>query len=569
MRKEEIKKITEKCIDTYNKIKPEFDEKQKEFTKEYGLEALKEMSEDETLEKLFGRKGTSGMRYKLINSTKYNLFGSANVTYDNGNDLRLKGDNWVFERKVITVTEAKQKANSYRLGLIDCLTEINEMIEKSEINYEKIENIIAEKLPIICKYLYIQKYFAIIYPNIFFYVYSPNYQIDCLEILEINSSTNIYLNHGKLVNYAKELGVNNLLLYLALKNELKIFNDKNMIDNKLENSNCDVPKNLILYGPPGTGKTYETVLYALAIVENKPVEEVKKVYSDYDDYIEKAMPKYQDYLKKGQIKFITFHQSYSYEEFIEGIKPNIKNEGALTYKLEDGCFKKFCNDHKNDKDSKYVFIIDEINRGNISRIFGELISLIEDGKRIGDPEERKVVLPYSKDEFGVPNNVYIIGTMNTADRSIALLDTALRRRFDFVELLPNVDLLNGISIEGIDIAILFKTINNRIEELLDREHTIGHSYFLKLRDESNQNLQALGKIFKNEIIPLLQEYFFDDYSKIITILSASNGSSKNSFIKEVDNKENSNSYGSNKRYIINEDAFTCKEAYEEIINKRK
>lgn len=156
--------------------------------------------------------------------------------------------------------------------------------------------------------------------------------------------------------------------------------------------------------------------------------------------------------------------------------------------------------------------------------------------------------------------------MNTADRSIALLDTALRRRFNFIELLPNVDLLNGISIEGIDIAILFKTINNRIEELLDREHTIGHSYFLKLRDESNQNLQALGKIFKNEIIPLLQEYFFDDYSKIITILSASNRSTKNRFIKEVDNKENSDSYGSNKRYIINEDAFTCKEAYEEIIN---
>ena len=564
MRKEEIKKITEKCIDTYNKIKPEFDKKQKEFTKEYGLEALKEMSEDETLEKLFGRRDTSGMRYKLMNSTEYNLFGSANVTYDNGNDLRLKGDNWVFERKVITVTEAKQKANSYRLGLIDCLTEINEMIEKSEINYEKIENVIVERLPIICKYLYIQKYFAIIYPDIFFYVYSPNYQIDCLEILEINSSTNIYLNHGKIVNYAKELGVSNLLLYLVLKDELKIFNDKIMIDNKLENSNCDVPKNLILYGPPGTGKTYETVLYALAIVENKPVEDVKKEYSDYDDYITKAMPKYQDYLKKGQIKFITFHQSYSYEEFIEGIKPNVKNESALTYKLEDGCFKTFCLNTK--KDRKYVFIIDEINRGNISRIFGELISLIEDGKRLGDPEERKVILPYSNTEFGVPNNVYIIGTMNTADRSIALLDTALRRRFDFFELLPNVDLLNGISIEGIDIAILFKTINNRIEELLDREHTIGHSYFLKLRDESNQNLQALGKIFKNEIIPLLQEYFFDDYSKIIIILSANKRSSKNSFIKEVDNNEDSNSFGSNKRYIINEDAFTCKEAYEEIIN---
>ncbi|KUK78173.1 MAG: Uncharacterized protein XD94_1816 [Mesotoga prima] len=159
-----------------------------------------------------------------------------------------------------------------------------------------------------------------------------------------------------------------------------------------------------------------------------------------------------------------------------------------------------------------VFIIDEINRGNISKIFGELITLIEPSKRIGAIEQQRTTLPYSHRDFGVPDNVYIIGTMNTADRSIAMIDTALRRRFDFIEMKPDSTTLVGIVVEGIDIAKMLETINKRITVLLDREHTIGHSYLLPFKVDST--IENLAVIFEKRIIPLLQEYFYDDYEKI-------------------------------------------------------
>ncbi len=163
-----------------------------------------------------------------------------------------------------------------------------------------------------------------------------------------------------------------------------------------------------------------------------------------------------------------------------------------------------------------VFIIDEINRGNISKIFGELITLIEPSKRIGAIEQLRALLPYSGQNFGVPDNVYIIGTMNTADRSIAMIDTALRRRFDFVEMQPDYATLTDILVDGIDIAEMLDTINKRITVLLDREHTIGHSYLLPLK--ADPTIENLAGIFENRIIPLLQEYFYDDYEKIQLVL---------------------------------------------------
>ena len=220
----------------------------------------------------------------------------------------------------------------------------------------------------------------------------------------------------------------------------------------------------------------------------------------------------------------------------------------------------------------YVFIIDEINRGNISKIFGELITLIEETKRIGEKEAVMATLPYTKKPFGVPNNVYILGTMNTADRSIALLDTALRRRFNFIEMMPDTSVFTKLGIHkinDIDIPLLLDTINKRIELLYDREHTIGHAYFTSFKKDPS--LKNLAEIFLNKIIPLLQEYFFEDYSKIQLILG-DNAKTDNAFkfILDEEVKVSSVFKGTpdidlpEKRYRIQTEAFFREESYKQV-----
>lgn len=227
-------------------------------------------------------------------------------------------------------------------------------------------------------------------------------------------------------------------------------------------------------------------------------------------------------------EFVTFHQSFGYEDFIEGIRAESVN-GNIHYEVKDGVFLRFCRkaqkDLENGNTNKFLFVIDEINRGNISKIFGELITLIEDSKRIRYENGKWVgmtaTLPYSGESFGVPTNVYILGTMNTADRSISMMDTALRRRFEFVEKMPDSDVIrenvgdNGI-IDTVDVAEILDILNKRIRVLYDREHTLGHAFFI-----NNQTMEDLQKTFENKILPLLQEYFYDDFRKIKAILNDS------------------------------------------------
>jgi hypothetical protein len=274
------------------------------------------------------------------------------------------------------------------------------------------------------------------------------------------------------------------------------------------------PLNQILYGPPGTGKTYSTVIKAMEIIDN-----AFYLNTSEEEYAQ-LKKKFDELRTTEQIKFITFHQNYSYEEFIEGITPDVNNKGTLSYVLGKGPLKRIAEKAAENPDKKYILIIDEINRGNISKIFGELITLLEEDKRAGNNHAISMPLMYSKEDFSLPNNLYIVGTMNTADKSIALVDVALRRRFAFIEMMPKADLI-AENIDGIMLQDIFETLNKRITILLDRDHQIGHSYFMKV-----QNISQLKQKWFKEIQPLLNEYFYGDWEKIKLLLS-------DSFIKEI------------------------------------
>ena len=273
------------------------------------------------------------------------------------------------------------------------------------------------------------------------------------------------------------------------------------------------PLNQILYGPPGTGKTWQTVDLAVSIVDN-----AGNGSHDVDRFGEL---RFDPAMRTGNIALVTFHQNFAYEDFVEGIRP-VLDASDLSYELRDGLFKRIAEAALDRPAERFVLIIDEINRGNIAKIFGELITLIEESRRMGESEQTFVTLPYSAQPFSVPPNLYLIGTMNTADRSIQLLDTALRRRFTFRECMPEPG-HSGVpaDIGGVDCRQLLRALNERIAMLMDREHQIGHTYFLNLRD-----LGELATAFRDRIFPLLQEYFFDDWAKIRAVLA------NNAFVAE-------------------------------------
>jgi 5-methylcytosine-specific restriction protein B len=276
------------------------------------------------------------------------------------------------------------------------------------------------------------------------------------------------------------------------------------------------PRNLILYGPPGTGKTYRLLTSYVPAYDGRQVEAAEK-----DQSKSEGRP-------TRRYEFVTFHQSYSYEDFVEGIRPTVGTDNNIRYEVKHGVLRRLCERAREDPSHRYALFIDEINRGNISKIFGELITLMESDKRAVYAANGnllsglEVTLPYSDERFGVPVNLDIYGTMNTADRSIALLDVALRRRFEFEELIPTPGAVTGTSdgliddSEGgeIDLRRMLETMNRRIAHLLHRDQTIGHAYLMHVRD-----FNTLRRVLSREIIPLLQEYFYEDWRRIRLVLA--------------------------------------------------
>lgn len=247
-------------------------------------------------------------------------------------------------------------------------------------------------------------------------------------------------------------------------------------------------KNIILYGPPGVGKTFNHKR-VVSLIENGKYSQKELFDAIIQNQQEKNIDStFEEIKKESSVEFITFHQSFSYEDFIEGYRPD--ENGNIH--LEDGIFIEIVKKALQNKNQNCYLIIDEINRGNISKIFGELITLIEEDKR----DSIEVTLPYSKEPFKVPGNLYIIATMNSTDKSIALIDIALRRRFTFLKMQPNIDLVRG------EAKVLFENLNSFISEKLGSDFQIGHSYFM--------NYDDLVFVLDYKIRPLLEEYFFAD-----------------------------------------------------------
>jgi 5-methylcytosine-specific restriction protein B len=284
--------------------------------------------------------------------------------------------------------------------------------------------------------------------------------------------------------------------------------------------------------------------------------------------------------------FVTFHQSYGYEEFVEGLRPVLDGDAEsaeIQYEIRSGVFKDLCRRARSEPDQRFAMVIDEINRGNISKILGELITLIEPDKREGAENAVSVTLPYSGETFSVPGNVDIIGTMNTADRSLALLDTALRRRFEFVPVMPDARDDPGAPLAGlrvsageqvIDVPRMLEAINLRVEALYDRDHCIGHAYLTPLAKvpDGDERLVALQQVFSTRILPLLEEYFFEDWQKIRLVLADNQKPEAAQFVRESADHEDElarlfgsdhglDSYAAKRRYAVQDAAFSNPDAY--------
>lgn len=755
--------------EAYSDIVYDYEDIRQAFLKDYGPETLKSLNGDELLKRLFASKDfavLSGRRglFVWLEHGNYNV---PKGTFGSGRDMAFQNGVLMYHDAVgkfafdLYGTQPKKTidraaALSYAENVKNVIVEACEYIDSNlfdNIQYYEAFDTYLKKLcnrsqpnpywdrsgiikPSLLKYFHIYR------PDVFSEFYVSGYQNKiavAIGVDDLNKYSSRVVRNGRLLLGMKKIDDDfdsvrfAMALYRLISNEDAA---RDAADSSAEHGvvdpNDDIPLNVILYGPPGTGKTYEAIKRAVEIIEGKSAVKDKE-YSD----VLKSYRKYED---EGRIKFTTFHQSYGYEEFIEGIKPVFDEESEdsdLKYTIEAGVFKEFCENAKNIKQSgnatnpfgikststvwkisldgagrkkspihkecldngyirigwdsygddlatetkynsggkgildcfidkmrvgnivlscyseteidaigvvtgeyewhdefprlkrmrkvnwlykwegrekfnivwynngnrlnnptlyrsrvsvddvikilndhcdienkieydyseKFVFIIDEINRGNISKIFGELITLVEPSKRLGASEPMECILPYSKKPFGIPKNVYIIGTMNTADRSLVQLDAALRRRFEFEERMPDYGALrsvlekNEVEIEDIDLDEMLSAINERITFFIDRERQIGHSYFIDLNGEST--ISDLANIFIKKIIPLLQEYFFDDYATIKKVLGNNNFIVKKNITDFVLRAENADSslYEINPDFSVFEKALEYKKIY--------
>src|SRR6266566_6887367 len=270
---------------------------------------------------------------------------------------------------------------------------------------------------------------------------------------------------------------------------------------------------VILYGPPGTGKTYWAEVTASELAARTSFN------TTFDQLTSEQLTALlgDDRTSRGKVRICSFHPAYGYEDFLEGFRPEPVN-GQMQFVPRDGIFKQLCNDAETQPDHKFYLIIDEINRGDIPRIFGELLTVLEKDKR-----GKTILLPLTDRPFRVPSNIYIIGTMNTADRSIALLDTALRRRFGFIELMPDISILGDTMVAEIPLGPWLKALNERICEYVGRDARnlqIGHSYLLE-KGRPAGDFATFAKILQEDILPLLEEYCYEDYATLEKILGSS------------------------------------------------
>lgn len=498
------------------------------FRSRFSPQKLIELSGVELLNTIFLNKNNkSNLCYILeFDSDCRRIYGSikSGTSYKYGLHYSQKNKSWATgtgrNPQILTEEEAIELGTQIRDNLIAGAELIHYIGAVNTLEeYQKLYDDLCDVTDGYINRVWFVKYYAILYPNIFPPIYSTNAQNTVLNKLSINPGNNVIYRIGQIRNYVDKCNISNVVFSRIFwtfcnnddnkENEIQEIEEKNKLKNCLEivrepRTNKVHPLNFIVYGAPGTGKTYSMVEYALSIIDGVSIDDFRKSNTDRKTNVSR----YKELVKVGQIVFTTFHQNYGYEEFIQGLRPD-KDSETMAFKTVDGVFKVIADTALNDTENKnYVIIIDEINRANISKVFGELITLIEEDKRWGELNETSATLQ-SGDQFAVPNNLYIVGTMNSADKSISLIDAALRRRFDFIEQKPDSALVP----EGV-LRKMFDNINeNLVSELDSTDLLVGHSYFMKKTEKD------LCNILNNNIIPLLYEYFYDNRKKVAKLLN--------------------------------------------------